>query len=117
MSIVSAPGSTTNSYKLNLISLHRIVLTNSGKLFQVCPIMSMFFPCFQSIDFLVEDLVVMGINNNGLTEISILTKPNPENSKQYIKVLEYPCKLLLRMFIINESSSLFSLQMQLGTGS
>lgn len=38
----------------------------------------------------------MGINNNGFTEISILTKPDPENSKQYIKVLEYPCKLLKR---------------------
>ncbi|KAL5278300.1 KNTC1 family protein [Megaselia abdita] len=75
-----------------------ICLTNSGNLFQICPITSLFFPCFQDIDFLIEDMFVMGINNNGFTELSILTKS--ENSKQFIKILEYPsfkCNLELEI--------------------
>lgn len=68
----------------------RIALTNSGEVLQVCPLSSMYFPCFDQINFLIEDMVVMGVNTNGYMELSILTKA--KNSKQMIKVVEYPCK-------------------------
>lgn len=67
-----------------------MALTNSGELFQVCPISSMFFPCFDQMEFLIEDIVKMGVNTDGFIELTILTKP--ENSKQMIKVVEYPSK-------------------------
>ena len=74
-----------NDYLLSFIP--RILLTNSGHLLQFCEISKMFFPPFE-VDYLIDEIAVMGENSNGFFELLLLTKP--QNKKQIIKIVEFP---------------------------